>query len=376
MTTSAFDNLLKVSFFSNFNIEERLELLPFIQEESYRAKEIICREGHPTDRAFFILEGEILEEKVLNIDLEISGAEHPQDKYVIRSYRPGQHFALQSLFSATPIYGSIVANSDCQLMTISRTAFENIQNKRSELAWKVMKGICQALVEFCQDTDKVTGTEVKNAMLIKQMQIERKKIKAMHRIANSTALGSVKKTLERILDACMDCLAVEKGSIMIHDKGYLRVEAAFGPDQDKIRGKTTKIAYNSVSGRCFMSQEPIFIGDIEDVQGLRPAGDIKKYSNNSVLSLPLVSLQGVSIGVLNVSKTSSDIFTKKDLNILTDLTKEASSALGHEIYLSRIFKEFQEAFVGIRRGREQMEAIEKQIYECIRISYDKSENDI
>ena len=372
MPVSVSNELPNFSVFSEFTNEEVAELLPFIREESYKSKEIICEEGDPADRAFFLMRGEALEKKALDHDQEIIGFEPSKDKYVIRRYGPGQHFTLHALLSPTSVHGSIVANAACQVVTLSRTAFDTIQHENSGLAYKIMKGICQSLITLAQDSERALGMEIQNSLLIEQMRVEKKKIMAMHRIANSTALGSVKKTLETILDACMDCLAVEKGSVMIHDKGFLRVEAAFGPDQEKIVGKTQKITDASVSGRCFMSQKPILIGDIEAAQDLKRAGGGKKYANNSVLSLPLVSQQGMSIGVLNVSKTSKELFNDKDLHILTDLAQEASTALGHEIYLARIFKEFQDAYIDIRRGREKMEAIEKRVYDCIGISWVES----
>lgn len=369
MAASIANELRKCPFFSDFTSKELAELLTFAREESYRPKESVYCEGHPPDKAFFLLQGEASELMTFAADHEAKSPEPAKEKFLIRSYGPGDHFALQALLSGSTVPGSVVANSDCRFVTISRTAFEEIEQKRTSLAHTLLKSLCRALIAFSQNSARAYGMEIKNSLLIEQMRVEKKKIKAMHRIANSTALGSVKKTLETILDACMDCLAVEKGSVMIHDKGYLRVEAAFGPDQEEIVGRTQKITDSSISGRCFMSQKPVLIGDIENTQGLKRAGGGKKYANNSVLSLPLVSLQGLSIGVLNVSKTSQEIFTDKDLNILTDLAQEASTALGHEIYLARIFKEFQDAYVDIRRGREQLEAIEKRVYDCIGISW-------
>jgi len=367
MAASTSDDLRNCSFFAGFTAEELAELRPFVREESFTPKQIICAEGQPTDRAFFLVQGEVAEGQRLGLAVDQTGSdpERSKEQPLMRRYGPGQHFALQALLSL-PASGPVVANSACQCLTLSSAAFEKIQDERPGLARTIMKGICQA---FSQDAARALGMEIKNSLLLEQMRVEKKKIEAMHRIANSTALGSVKKTLEAILAACMDCLAVEKGSVMIHDKGYLRVEAAFGPDQDEIVGKIQKITGTSVSGRCFMSQQPILISDIASTKGLQRAGGGKKYANNSVLSLPLVSLQGLTIGVLNVSKTSTEIFSEKDLHIMTDLAQEASAALGHEICLARIFKEFQEAYVDIRRGREQMEAIEKKVHDCIGISW-------
>ncbi|OKY74182.1 MAG: hypothetical protein BM485_15380 [Desulfobulbaceae bacterium DB1] len=211
--------------------------------------------------------------------------------------------------------------------------------------------------------------QVENKKLMLQMGIERKKIKAMHRIAGSTAASDVKQTLDTILDACIDCLRVEKGSIMIFDRGVLRVEAAFGANREKILGQQQIITENSVSGRCFMTKKPVFIQDIEREQNLDRSPDPSQYWNNSLISMPLLSAAGESIGVLNVSKTSHDVFTEDDMKILDDLTMEASAALGHEIELARLFRSFQETYVEVKRTQKQLQQVEDKVCRIIDTSW-------
>ena len=138
----------------------------------------------------------------------------------------------------------------------------------------------------------------------------------MHKITRSTVFNTVGQVLDTILEACMDCLNVEKGSVMIFKDGYLHVDAAFGLDRFDISEKVQEITESSVSGRCFVTGQPLLIDDIGTVEGLVGSGDGTKYFNNSLLSVPLISLKGETIGVLNVNnKTSRGIFNEEDKKI-------------------------------------------------------------
>jgi len=166
----------------------------------------------------------------------------------------------------------------------------------------------------------------------------------------------------------MDCLDVEKGSIMIFNRGVLRVEAAFGRNKDKILGQMQVINETSVSGRCFLSKKPIFIQNIEQEKGLKRSPDPSQYWNNSLISMPLISPVGESIGVLNVSKTSKEIFSEDDMKILEDLTFEASAALAHEICLARLYRNFQETLLEVKQAQKQLSQMEEKICRIIQTS--------
>lgn len=167
----------------------------------------------------------------------------------------------------------------------------------------------------------------------------------------------------------MDCLDVEKGSIMIFNRGVLRVEAAFGRNKDKILGQMQVINETSVSGRCFLSKKPVFIQNIEHEKGLQRSPDPSQYWNNSLISMPLISHAGESIGVLNVSKTSKEVFTEGDMKILEDLTFEASAALAHEICLARLYRNFQETLLEVKQAQRQLTQVEEKICRIMQTSW-------
>jgi GAF domain-containing protein len=160
---------------------------------------------------------------------------------------------------------------------------------------------------------------------------------------------------------------------MIFNRGILRVEAAFGRNKDKILGQMQVINETSVSGRCFISKKPVFIQNIEQEQGIQRSPDPSQYSNNSLISMPLISPAGESIGVLNVSKTSMVIFTENDMKILEDLTLEASAALAHEICLARLYRNFQETLLEVKQAQRQLMQAEEKILRIIQTSWPSME---
>jgi signal transduction protein with GAF and PtsI domain len=168
----------------------------------------------------------------------------------------------------------------------------------------------------------------------------------------------------------MDCLNVEKGSVMIFKDGYLHVDAAFGLDKFEISGKVQEITEGSVSGRCFITGQPILLDDINTVEGLHSAGDGKRYYNGSVLSVPLISLKGEAIGVLNVNnKTSREIFNEDDSKVLQELGQEGAAILGYEIDLARLFFELRQTYTTLRQAREPLAILEDKIINVIGSSW-------
>lgn len=344
-------------------------LLPSLQKENFSPGDVVVREGSALDRIFFVLSGRVRQEKILGITLEATGLEAWQEKELFEEITAGNHFGAGGLVEPAPSLVDWVAVEQSQLLSLSFPRFRQILQQSDTLGRKLLESLCRTLHESGRRYEESFAMQVENKKLMLQMGIERKKIKAMHRIAGSTAASDVKQTLDTILDACIDCLRVEKGSIMIFDRGVLRVEAAFGANREKILGQQQIITENSVSGRCFMTKKPVFIQDIEREQNLDRSPDPSQYWNNSLISMPLLSAAGESIGVLNVSKTSHDVFTEDDMKILDDLTMEASAALGHEIELARLFRSFQETYVEVKRTQKQLQQVEDKVCRIIDTSW-------
>lgn len=345
----------------------------YLRDEVFDQGDLIIREGQPVDRMFFLVSGLVHREKVVDILVEVSGCQGWQEKECYEVRKPGQHFCEEALMEPVTAKADWVAIENCRLTSLSRDDFKRLLAAEPELGLRVLKILCRCLSRKCLFHEEKQAGELEHRLLIREMRTEKKKIQAMHRIARSTAASDVNLTLDTILTACMDCLDVAKGSIMIFDKGVLRVEAAFGKNRDKILGRVQVITDKSISGRCFLTGQPVFIEDIEQEEGVERAPDPSQYMNNSLISYPLISFARERIGVLNVSKTTSEVFTERDLLILHDLAQEASAALGHEIELARLYSNFQETCIAVRKSREDLGRLEEEILATMATSWPSRE---
>jgi CRP-like cAMP-binding protein/putative methionine-R-sulfoxide reductase with GAF domain len=360
-------------FFAELTEPECLSLRPFFQEEMFNAGEMIVRQGQALNRMFLVVRGRARQEKILGVTFGASGLEAWQEKELFEERGPGQHFCEEALLGDAPANGDWVALERTELLSLTAESFQAVLQMSDRTAKKLLLALSRSLYCSCRNLAGQFAANAENKRLLRQMQIEQKKIRGMHRIAGSTTANSVSRTLDTILAACMDCLDVEKGSIMIFNGGALRVEAAFGRNREKILGQVQPISEASVSGRCFLGKKPVFIQDIELEQGLNRSPDPGQYCNNSLISMPLLGHAGEGIGVLNVSKTSSEVFTEEDMRVLEDLTLEASSALAHEISLARLYRNFQETCAEVGQARQRLLQVEEKIGRILLTSWPAAE---
>lgn len=358
-------------FLDKFTDSQLVNFFPELIQEDYQENHLILAKDDELDRIFFLMKGSVRLEKEIAVNFD--GDNDESNLHILQVINSGNYLGAVALLEACIMPADLVANSVCSLLSLSKNKFQQIITAENELATKMLLSVSKALAAEAGEHLLRLEMEIKNRLLLERMRTEKKKITAIHRIAKSTAHSSVRQTLDTILEACMECLAVEKGSVMIFQQGVLRVEAAFGADKNEIIGKIGEISEQSVSGRCFISRKPVLIEDISKEKNIKRAGAGKKYSNNSLLSMPLVSLAGEAIGVLNVSKTSAEIFSHNDLAILEDLAQEAGAALAHEISLARLFQGFQQAYVGVKQAGEQLHGVEEDITRVLDMSWPQDE---
>jgi CRP-like cAMP-binding protein len=360
--TTQLKALRGVNFFSGYDDNDLGKLLPFIDKESFRRGDHIIRTGSEGDKVYYLVSGRVRVIKVLNMNLEYLGYKPIEMIETLGTFGPGYHFGEMGLLDSNRRSADVIAEEDCELFSISKGSFDRIIREHRDIGQKMLLAFCNMLASWIRTYDEKLKENVQNRTLIEMLRAEKKKMAAMHKITRSTVFSTVGQVLDTILEACMDCLSVEKGSLMIFSNGYLRVDAAFGLDKFEISGKMQEIKESSVSGRCFMSGQPVFTEDIGTVDGVERSGDGTKYFNNSLLSVPLISLKGETIGVINVNnKTSRAAFNEEDKAVLQELAREAAAILGYEIALARLFQEFEDTRAKLRQAREPLDNLEDKI---------------
>jgi CRP-like cAMP-binding protein len=359
--------LCQVFFFKGHDSQKLACLLPYIDKESFRKGEFIIRTGSQGDKVYFLISGRVRVRKVLAMNLDYLGYKPMEIVEDLGTFDPGYHFGEMALVGNRERSADVIAEEDCELFSISKESFDRIVREMPEIGQKMLLAFCNTLATWIRTYDKKLIENVQNRTLIQLLTAEKKKSVAMHRITRSTVFSTVGQVFDTILEACMDCLGVEKGSLMIFKEGDLRVEAAFGLDKFEISDKVQEVRESSVSGRCFIGGQALLVEDIRKVEGLKGAGDGSKYFNPSLLSVPLVSLKGEALGVINVNnKTSRGIFNEEDKVMLQELAQEAGAVLGYEIDLARLFCEMEDTYIKLRQTREPLTVLEDRISRVLR----------
>ncbi|MBT3181476.1 MAG: SpoIIE family protein phosphatase [Deltaproteobacteria bacterium] len=160
---------------------------------------------------------------------------------------------------------------------------------------------------------------------------------------------------ELILDVVVKMLGVEKASVMTYDPelGALRIAAARGLDEKIIRDAVVKVG-EGISGKVFVSREPVLI---EDITAQSTEAGRGHYKTSSLISAPVtcfpMKVGEEALGVINVTdRTDGTPFTQDDLTLLTTLTNQAAAYL----HISQLMIERQ----ATERLKQQLE-IARQI---------------
>lgn len=166
-------------------------------------------------------------------------------------------------------------------------------------------------------------------------------IRQISREINSTI--GLDQCLKTILDKTTELLSVDMASIMLIDKAKneLSIKYAKGLNEKIIKEARSILDQKDpreVAAWVAQRGEPLLIDDIEkDGRFLKRNG--KKYSTNSLLSVPL-KIKDEVIGVLNVNnRKDKAVFTQNDLDILMILAEEASIAINN----NRLYEELMAA---------------------------------
>ncbi len=208
--------LLKtISLFSDLNEEELNYLLPYIEEDSYHKGDTIIKTGSKGEKVYFLISGKVRLIKVLSINLDYLGYKPMEVIETLNTFGPGYHFGEMALLGNFERSADVIAEEDCELFSISKESFDKIISENKGIGQKMLLAFCNTLASWIRTYDKKLIENAQNMRLIEMLKTEKKKIAAMHKITRSAVFSTAGQVLDTILEAFMDCLNVEKGSVMI-----------------------------------------------------------------------------------------------------------------------------------------------------------------
>jgi hypothetical protein len=140
MTIDAFEllervmSLKKTPLFSTVPAEKLMELAEITRRLSYKNGTLISREGELSDHLYIVAKGSLKIVKVKN-----------NVKSILTIVRKGETYGEIGLFNQAPRSASAMANEDCDLWVIQRSALKKILMEMPEIAYNLLEVFSEKL---------------------------------------------------------------------------------------------------------------------------------------------------------------------------------------------------------------------------------------
>lgn len=183
--------------------------------------------------------------------------------------------------------------------------------------------------------------------LERRLRRRERELAAIRRITSALhATTNLEQLVRQALDTAIDTVDATGGTIYLHnaEKRVLVFKYVVGATPE-ITAKLTNMEMpddRGISGEVFHSgQSKITVKAAEDKDHNTEIDDKTQFSTESMVTIPLRSMTGVTLGVLQVLNRREGIFDEEDLSVLEILGAQAASA----IQTARLYEEARRASV-------------------------------
>lgn len=136
--------LQKISLFENLSENELEKIQRIAKTETAAQKTAFFKEGDPGDRCFVILKGEVRISKFIpNIGEE-----------ALAILKPGDYFGEMALIDNFPRSAHAIANTDVELLAITKTDLDNILIMDRDLGYKLLWTFTKTLSKRLRETNE------------------------------------------------------------------------------------------------------------------------------------------------------------------------------------------------------------------------------
>lgn len=167
--------------------------------------------------------------------------------------------------------------------------------------------------------------QLKNALHQRDEQIH-----AIHRITSAlSGIVRQKDLIREALEVSLDLVDAGAGSIILYDEDRDRLvfTHVVGPTADQLLGMELE-ADQGIAGAVFASGELRISEDMTaEKEHDRRVGEQVEYITRNMVTVPLKSVEGEPIGVMQVLNKSDGIFGEADVDILAILGAQVASAI-------------------------------------------------
>jgi CRP-like cAMP-binding protein len=136
--------LKQAAIFADLDDDELDKVAEVCKEQQFKSGQTIFKEGEPGNRLYIIAEGEV------RISRQIPGS----GEEALTVLKQGACFGEMAVFDRSERSTDAIANTDCKLITITRSDFEMLLDFNRDLAYKVLWAVVRLLSERLRVTNE------------------------------------------------------------------------------------------------------------------------------------------------------------------------------------------------------------------------------
>lgn len=134
----------QAGIFADLEDDELKQIAEICKEQQFKFGQYIFKEGEPGNRLFIIAAGEV------RISRQVPGS----GEEALTVLKKGACFGEMSVFDRSERSTDAIANTDCTLLTITRSDFEMLLDFNRDLAYKILWSVVRVLSERLRVTNE------------------------------------------------------------------------------------------------------------------------------------------------------------------------------------------------------------------------------
>lgn len=135
--------LRQAAIFHDLEEGELERVLEICKEQKFQSAATVFKEGEPSNRLYIIAEG----------DVRISRIVPGSGEEALAILKPGTCFGEMGIFDRSERSTDAIANTDCTLLTITRSDFELLLDFNRDIAYKVLWAVVRLLSSRLRTTN-------------------------------------------------------------------------------------------------------------------------------------------------------------------------------------------------------------------------------
>jgi len=135
--------LKKAAIFADLDEAELERVAEICTEQQFKFGQTIFNENEPGNRLYIISEGEV------RVSRNVPGS----GEEALAVLKPAACFGEMAVFDRSTRSTDAIANTDCKLLTISRSDFEILLDFHRDIAYKILRSVVKLLCERLRITN-------------------------------------------------------------------------------------------------------------------------------------------------------------------------------------------------------------------------------